>query len=62
MLRAEAMHPNGAYPWREQLLNTKLQINLSACLGSVSAVSAVPAACKGQQLLVNECGARPGGC
>ncbi len=48
MMHAEAKNPNCAYLWLEQSLNPKLQGDLAAWFGSVPAV---PAACKGNELL-----------
>jgi putative spermidine/putrescine transport system substrate-binding protein len=48
MMHAEAKHPNCAYKWLEHSLNAKLQGDLASWFGSVPAV---PAACKGNDLL-----------
>jgi putative spermidine/putrescine transport system substrate-binding protein len=48
MMHAEAAHPNCAYQWLEHSLSPKLQGDLAAWFGSVPAV---PAACKGNELL-----------
>lgn len=48
MMHSEAAHPNCAYMWLEHSLNPKLQGDLAAWFGSVPAV---PAACKGNELL-----------
>ncbi|MFA5951776.1 MAG: ABC transporter substrate-binding protein [Hyphomicrobium sp.] len=50
MLHAEAPHPNCAYKWLEYSLSPKLQGDLAAWFGSVPAV---PAACKGNELLTD---------
>jgi putative spermidine/putrescine transport system substrate-binding protein len=51
MMHIEAPHPNCAYMWLEWSLNPKLQGDLAAWFGSVPAV---PAACKGNELLTDE--------
>jgi putative spermidine/putrescine transport system substrate-binding protein len=51
MMHIEAPHPNCAYKWLEWSLNPKLQGDLAAWFGSVPAV---PAACKGNELLTDE--------
>ena len=48
MMHAEAAHPNCAYMWMKHSLEPKLQGDLAAWFGSVPAV---PAACKGNELL-----------
>ena len=50
MMHADAPHPNCAYKWLEWSLNPKLQGDLAAWFGSVPAV---PAACKGDELLTD---------
>jgi putative spermidine/putrescine transport system substrate-binding protein len=51
MLHVDAAHPNCAYKWLEWSLNPKLQGDLASWFGSVPAV---PAACKGNELLTDE--------
>jgi putative spermidine/putrescine transport system substrate-binding protein len=51
MMHAKAPHPNCAYMWMEHSVSPKLQGDLAAWFGSVPAV---PAACKGNQLLTDE--------
>lgn len=51
MMHINAPHPNCAYKWLEWSLNPKLQGDLAAWFGSVPAV---PAACKGNELLTDE--------
>jgi len=51
MMHADAAHPNCAYMWMEHSLSPKLQGDLAAWFGSVPAV---PAACKGNELLTDE--------
>ncbi|MDW6025236.1 ABC transporter substrate-binding protein [Mesorhizobium sp. BAC0120] len=51
MLHANAANPNCAYMWLEHSLSPKLQGDLAAWFGSVPAV---PAACKGNELLTDE--------
>ena len=51
MMHADAAHPNCAYMWLEHSLEPKLQGDLAAWFGSVPAV---PAACKGNELLTDE--------
>ncbi|HXV24437.1 MAG TPA: ABC transporter substrate-binding protein [Alphaproteobacteria bacterium] len=51
MMHVDAPHPNCAYMWLEHSINPKLQGDLAAWFGSVPAV---PAACKGNQLLTDE--------
>lgn len=51
MMHVNAPHPNCAYKWMEWSLNPKLQGDLAAWFGSVPAV---PAACKGNELLTDE--------
>ena len=51
MMHMDAPHPNCAYKWMEWSLNPKLQGDLAAWFGSVPAV---PAACKGNELLTDE--------
>ncbi len=53
MLHADAKHPNCAYKWMEHSLSPKVQGDVAAWFGSVPAV---PAACKGNELLTD------GGC
>ena len=48
MMHSEASHPNCAYMWLEHSINPKLQGDLASWFGSVPAV---PAACKGNELL-----------
>jgi putative spermidine/putrescine transport system substrate-binding protein len=48
MMHSEASHPNCAYMWLEHSLSPKLQGDLASWFGSVPAV---PAACKGNELL-----------
>jgi putative spermidine/putrescine transport system substrate-binding protein len=50
MMHAEAKHPNCAYKWLEHSLSPKLQGDLASWFGSVPAV---PAACKGNELLTD---------
>ena len=50
MLHAEAAHPNCAYMWMNHSLEPKVQADLAAWFGSVPAV---PAACKGNELLTD---------
>jgi putative spermidine/putrescine transport system substrate-binding protein len=50
MMHANSKHPNCAYKWMEHSLDPKLQGDLAAWFGSVPAV---PAACKGNQLLTD---------
>jgi putative spermidine/putrescine transport system substrate-binding protein len=51
MLHIDAPHPNCAYLWMEHSLDPKLQGDLAAWFGSVPAV---PAACKGNELLTDQ--------
>jgi len=51
MMHADASHPNCAYMWMEHSLAPKVQGDLAAWFGSVPAV---PAACKGNELLTDE--------
>ena len=51
MMHIAAPHPNCSYKWLEWSLNPKLQGDLAAWFGSVPAV---PAACKGNELLTDE--------
>jgi putative spermidine/putrescine transport system substrate-binding protein len=51
MMHASAPHPNCAYMWLEHSLKPKTQADVAAWFGSVPAV---PAACKGQELLTDE--------
>jgi putative spermidine/putrescine transport system substrate-binding protein len=51
MLHAKAPHPNCAYMWMEHSLDPKVQGDVAAWFGSVPAV---PAACKGNELLTDE--------
>jgi len=51
MMHVDSKHPNCAYKWLEWSLNPKLQGDLASWFGSVPAV---PAACKGNELLGNE--------
>ncbi|SLN61103.1 ABC transporter substrate-binding protein [Oceanibacterium hippocampi] len=51
MMHADAAHPNCAYMWMEHSLSPKVQGDLAAWFGSVPAV---PAACKGNELLGDE--------
>ena len=51
MMHADAEHPNCAYLWLEHSISPKLQGDLAAWFGSVPAV---PAACKGNELLTDE--------
>ncbi len=48
MMHAEAAHPNCAYMWLNHSLDAKVQGDVAAWFGSVPAV---PAACKGNELL-----------
>jgi putative spermidine/putrescine transport system substrate-binding protein len=48
MMHSEASHPNCAYMWLEHSISPKLQGDLASWFGSVPAV---PAACKGNELL-----------
>jgi putative spermidine/putrescine transport system substrate-binding protein len=50
MLHSEAAHPNCAYMWMNHSLEPKVQGDLAAWFGSVPAV---PAACKGNELLTD---------
>jgi putative spermidine/putrescine transport system substrate-binding protein len=50
MLAANAKHPNCAYKWMQWSLNPKVQGDVAAWFGSVPAV---PAACKGNELLTD---------
>ena len=50
MLHSEAAHPNCAYMWMNHSLEPKVQADLAAWFGSVPAV---PAACKGNELLTD---------
>ncbi|MFT0860654.1 ABC transporter substrate-binding protein [Ancylobacter sp. G4_0304] len=51
MMHVDAAHPNCAYMWMEHSLSPKVQGDLAAWFGSVPAV---PAACKGNELLGDE--------
>jgi putative spermidine/putrescine transport system substrate-binding protein len=51
MMATTAPHPNCAYMWLEHSLKPKTQADVAAWFGSVPAV---PAACKGQELLGDE--------
>ena len=51
MMHTDAANPNCAYMWLEHSLSPKLQGDLAAWFGSVPAV---PAACKGNELLTDE--------
>jgi putative spermidine/putrescine transport system substrate-binding protein len=51
MMHADAEHPNCAYLWLEHSISPKVQGDLAAWFGSVPAV---PAACKGNELLTDE--------
>ena len=51
MMHIDASHPNCAYMWLEHSLDPKLQGDLAAWFGSVPAV---PAACKGNELLTDQ--------
>jgi putative spermidine/putrescine transport system substrate-binding protein len=51
MLHTDAKHPNCAYKWLEHSLSPKTQGDVAAWFGSVPAV---PAACKGNELLTDE--------
>ena len=51
MMHAEAKHPNCAYMWLEHSLTPKVQGDVAAWFGSVPAV---PAACKGNELLTDD--------
>jgi putative spermidine/putrescine transport system substrate-binding protein len=51
MMHVDAAHPNCAYMWMEHSLSPKLQGDLAAWFGSNPAV---PAACKGNELLTDE--------
>ena len=48
MMHSEAAHPNCAYMWMNHSLDPKVQGDVAAWFGSVPAV---PAACKGNELL-----------
>jgi hypothetical protein len=48
MLHADAKHPNCAYKWMDWSLQPKVQGDVAAWFGSLPAV---PAACKGSELL-----------
>ena len=50
MMHVDSPHPNCAYKWMEWSLNPKLQGDLASWFGSVPAV---PAACKGNELLTD---------
>ena len=50
MMHAEAAHPNCAYAWLNHSLEPKVQGDVAAWFGSVPAV---PAACKGNELLTD---------
>src|SRR5690349_21546158 len=50
MMHSEAKHPNCAYKWLEHSLSPKVQGDVAAWFGSVPAV---PAACKGNELLTD---------
>ena len=50
MLAADAAHPNCAYMWLEHSIQPKVQGDVAAWFGSVPAV---PAACKGDELLTD---------
>jgi len=50
MMHAEAKHPNCAYAWLNHSLEPKVQGDVAAWFGSVPAV---PAACKGNELLTD---------
>ncbi|MDE2383712.1 MAG: ABC transporter substrate-binding protein [Alphaproteobacteria bacterium] len=50
MMHAEAAHPNCAYAWLNHSLDAKVQGDVAAWFGSVPAV---PAACKGNELLTD---------
>ena len=50
MMHVDAPHPNCAYKWLDWSLNPKLQGDLASWFGSVPAV---PAACKGNELLTD---------
>jgi putative spermidine/putrescine transport system substrate-binding protein len=50
MMHADAKHPNCAYMWLNHSLEAKLQGDVAAWFGSVPAV---PAACKGNELLTD---------
>lgn len=51
MMHVDAAHPNCAYMWMEHSLSAKVQGDVAAWFGSVPAV---PAACKGNELLGEE--------
>ncbi|MCJ8143662.1 ABC transporter substrate-binding protein [Ancylobacter sp. A5.8] len=51
MMHVDAAHPNCAYMWMEHSLSPKVQGDLAAWFGSVPAV---PATCKGNELLGDE--------
>ena len=51
MLHVDAANPNCAYLWMEHSLSPKVQGDLAAWFGSNPAV---PAACKGNELLTEE--------
>jgi putative spermidine/putrescine transport system substrate-binding protein len=50
MMHSEAAHPNCAYAWLNHSLDAKVQGDVAAWFGSVPAV---PAACKGNELLTD---------
>jgi putative spermidine/putrescine transport system substrate-binding protein len=51
MMHVDAPHPNCAYMWMQHSLEPKVQGDVAAWFGSVPAV---PAACKGNELLTDE--------
>jgi putative spermidine/putrescine transport system substrate-binding protein len=51
MMHVDSKHPNCAYKWLEWSISPKVQGDLAAWFGSVPAV---PAACKGNELLTDE--------
>ena len=51
MMHAKAKHPNCAYKWLEHSIQAKVQGDVAAWFGSVPAV---PAACKGNELLTDD--------
>ena len=51
MMHVNAPHPNCAYMWMDHSLEPKVQGDVAAWFGSVPAV---PAACKGNELLTDD--------
>ena len=52
MMHVDSAHPNCAYMWLEHSLSAPTQAGVASWFGSVPAV---PAACKGQAILGDEC-------